>query len=135
MVQEFIELMELGVIRFPYSYSGQEFLRILKGVDPNTGEEIFENYNLSQDEIVNYSQIEKMKTEIAAIHKFTNPENTSITYALAKEKQNKLHDDRFYTVIMLAHRLYELRRGVMVRGKRKKRDVTEYIQFRAPKIF
>lgn len=135
MVQEFIELMELGVIRLPYSYSGQEFLRILKGVDTDTGEEIFENYNLSQDEIVNFSQIEKMKTEIAAIHKFTNPENTSITYAIAKEKQSKLHDDRFYTVIMLAHRLYELRRGKTVRGKRKKRDVTEYIQFRAPKIF
>lgn len=134
MVEELIELMELGVLHFPYSYSGQEFLQIPTGID-GSGEEIFETYNLSQDEILNFTQIEKAKSELAAFHRYTNPENTSVTYALAKEKQNKMHDDRAYCLFLLAHRLYELRRGKAIRKHRAKRDISEYIQFRPPKIF
>jgi len=90
MVEEFIELMELGVIRFPYSYSGADFLKIAKGVNED-GEEILENYMLSQDEKLHLSQIDLMKTEICSIHKSQNAEGTSVTYALAKEKQNTMH--------------------------------------------
>lgn len=90
MVEEFIELMELGVIRFPYSYSGADFLKIVKGVNED-GEEILENYMLSQDEKLHLSQIDLMKTEICSIHKSQNAEGTSVTYALAKEKQNTMH--------------------------------------------
>ena len=114
MVEEFIELMNLGVIKFPYEYSGQGYLRISNGVDENTQEELYKNYELSEDEEVALMNIDLMKTEITSIHKSSNPENTSVTYALSKEKENKLHDDRFYTIIMLAHRLYELRRGQTV---------------------
>lgn len=143
MVEEFIELMELGVIFFPYAYSGQEFLKLITGTkkvkDPETGEsveeEIIETYNLSQDEIINFNQIDMMKTEICSLYRYTNPENTNATYALAKEKQNKLHDDRLYSCLLCAHRLYELRRGKMIRKRRAKKDISEYIQFRAPKIF
>ena len=135
MVEEFIELMELGVIRFPYQYNGQEFLKVLKGVDPETDEEIMETYNLSQDEIVHLNQIDLMKTEICSIHKSTNAENTSVTYSLPREKQNIMHDDRFYTMLLCAHRLYELRRGKTIRDNRRKRDMSKFVQFRAPKIF
>ena len=143
MIEEFIELMELGVIRFPYAYNGQEFLKIVTGAkkikDSETGkvieDEIIETYNLSQNEILNFNQIDLMKTEICSIYKYSNAENTSVTYALAKEKQNTMHDDRFFTAILLAHRLYELRRGKAIRKRRAKRDVSEYVQFRAPKIF
>lgn len=143
MVEEFIELMELGVIRFPYTYNGQEYLNIVTDViktqDPETGkmveEEKFETYMLSQDEIINLNQIDLMKTEICSIHKSTNAENTSVTYALAKEKQNILNDDRFYIAILMAHRLYELRRGKTIKNTRTKKDISQYVQFRAPKIF
>lgn len=111
MVEEFIELMNLGVIKFPYEYGGQGYLRISNGVDENTQEELFKNYELSSEEEIALINIDLMKTEITSIHKSTNSENTSVTYALSKEKENKMHDDRFYTIIMLAHRLYELRRG------------------------
>lgn len=90
MVEEFIELMELGVIRFPYAYNGADFLKIVKGIDED-GEEIMETYMLSQDEKIHLSQIDLMKTEICSIHKSTNAEGTSVTYALAKEKQNSMH--------------------------------------------
>lgn len=94
MVEEFIELMELGVIRFPYQYGGQEYLKIVNGIDKKTGEENMETYNLSQDEIINLTQIDLMKTEICNIHKSSNAEGTSVSYALAKEKQNIMHKYR-----------------------------------------
>lgn len=134
MVEEFIELMELGVIRFPYSYNGSDFLKVTKGVDKN-GEEIMENYILSQDEKLHLNQIDLMKTEICSIHKSKNAEGTSVTYALAKEKQNTMHDDRFYAALLCAHRLYEIRRGKQMRKRNEqKRDIREIMQFRAPKI-
>ena len=133
MVEEFIELMELGVIRFPYQYSGQDFIKIMTGVNED-GEEVLETYNLSQDEKIHLNQIHLMKTEIASIHKTTNAEGTSVQYALAADKRNTMHDDRFYVAILLAHRLYELRRGKIIRDNRKKRDSSQFVQFRAPKI-
>lgn len=133
MVEEFIELMELGVIRFPYTYNGQEFIKLFKGVDTD-GEEIIETYNLSQDEIMHLTQIDLMKNEICSIHKSTNAEGTSVQYALSADKRNIMHDDRFYVAILLAHRLYELRRGKTIKNNRRKHDVSQLIQFRAPKI-
>ena len=122
-------------VRFPYQYNGQDFLKLFKGIDPETGEELTENYTLSQDEILHLNQIDLMKTEICSIHKSTNAENTSVTYALAKEKQNIMHDDRAYVFWLLCHRLYELRRNRQINRKRKKKDVSQYVQFRSPKIF
>lgn len=113
MVEEFIELMELGVLRFPYEYGGQDILKLAKEVN---GEENIVPYELSEEERLSLSQIDMMKNEITSIHKTTNSENTSVTYALSKEKESRMHDDRFYTAIMLAHRLYELRRGSIIRS-------------------
>ena len=59
--------------------------------------------------------IDLMKNEITSMQKTTNPENTSVTYALPPDRINKLHDDRAYTLVLLAHRLYELRRKDKVR--------------------
>lgn len=108
MVDEFIELMDLGVIKFPYEFK-QEFLSVAK-IDKKTNEEIIEKYQLSEKEIVALTNIDLMKTETTAIYKYENAEKTKRTYALSKDKENVLHDDRFYVLIMLAHRLYELRR-------------------------
>lgn len=113
MVEEFIELMELGVLRFPYEYGGQDILKLVKEID---GEENVVPYELNDEERLSLSQIDMMKNEITSIHKTTNAENTSVSYALSKEKESRMHDDRFYTAIMLAHRLYELRRGTIIRS-------------------
>lgn len=149
MVEEFIELMNLGVIKFPFEYSGNDFIRLVKGVqnlkDDNgklvydedgniQQEEIIENYKLSQDEKIHLTQIDLMKNEITSIYKSTNAEKTSVTYALAKEKANKIHDDRFYVCILLAHRLYELRRGRTVSTKKKTKNIDRLLQVRPPKI-
>lgn len=94
MVEEFIELMNLGVFRFPMEYNGQEFIRIPKQTNSKKGsdsEEEFEVYYLSQEEKISFTQIDLMKQEITSIYKISNPENTSIRYALPKEKENKMH--------------------------------------------
>lgn len=140
MVEEFIELFNLGVIHLPMEYTGQEFLRI-----PLTDEEKKKNkkdgsleedklYYLSQDEILSLRQLDLMKVELTSIHKFTNPDKTSVRYALPKEKENKLHDDRFYTILMLSHRLYELRKQSALRSRPKKKDTSALLQMRAPKL-
>lgn len=91
MVEEFIELMELGVLHFPFEYSGQEFIKISDGIDPETEEEVFRTYYLSQDEMIALAQIDLMKNEITSIHKTSNAEKTSIQYALSKDKANRMH--------------------------------------------
>ena len=115
MVEEFIELMNLGVIHFPLEYNGGDYVQVVDGVDKTTGQEILKTHELSLEEQTAWVNIDLMKTEIANIRKTTNPENTTVTYALAVEKQNLMHDDRFFVAILLAHRLYELRRKDKVR--------------------
>ena len=76
-----------------------------------------------------------MKTEITSIHRYKNAENTSISYALAKEKENRMHDDRAYTLALLAHRLYELRRTrAMSAQSSNSEDLNSLFSFRAPQI-
>lgn len=114
MVEEFIELMDLGVIKFPFEFK-QEYISIAKD---DGDHQKMETYQLSTKEIVALQSIDIMKNEITSIYKYTNSANTSVTYALAKEKENNpnFHDDRFYTIIMLAHYLYGLRRGQTVQS-------------------
>jgi len=118
MVDEFIELIDLGVIKLPYEYK-QEFISIAKQASPDN--EIIEKYQLSEDEILSLVNIDLMKNEITSIYKYENQDKTSKSYALAQDKQN-IHDDRFYTVIMLAHYLHQLRRGQTI----KSNDETDY---------
>ena len=114
MVDEFIELMDLGVIKFPYEYKS-EFISIAKTIE-NSDEETIEKYQLSDKETTALLNIDLMKTETTSIYKYENSEKTTKSYALSKDKEKILHDDRFYVLIMLAHRLYELRRGQTIQS-------------------
>lgn len=134
MVEEFIELMNLGVIRFPYEYGGNDFVKLKTGIDPISGDEVFTSYDLSTEEQNALINIDLMKTEITSIHRFTNQEHTSVTYALSKEKENRMHDDRFYVVIMLAHRLYELRRKTKINHIAGKQKHTSIFSFKTPQL-
>lgn len=131
MVQEFLELMRLGVIRFPYDLAGKDYINVVK--KEKNGTETMEMYTLSFEEQLALVNIELMKKEITSIHRYTNQENTTVSYALAKNLENKMHDDRFYTIIMLAHRLYELRRGQIIKAKEPVKDYNGFM-FRAPKL-
>jgi hypothetical protein len=126
MVEEFIDLMDLGVMKFPKEYSGQDMIKISTKINPETNEEEFEMYDLSLEEKLALTQIDLMKTEITSIYKSENNERTTVSYALSKEKENKMHDDRFYVAILLAHRLYEIRRGSVIKPQTKTQDISLY---------
>lgn len=119
MVEELIELMKLDLIKFPKEYDNKPEVAI--PVDEKDSLEI--KYRpLSIEEQVSLANIDIMKTEVTSIHKFENAERTNVRYALPKEKENRMHDDRFYTLIMLAHYLYELRRSDHLGKSRQKRE-------------
>lgn len=129
MVEEFIELMDLGVIRFPKEFdSTKDYVRLT-----NANGDHVEDKFLSEDERVALVEIDLMKEEITNIQKYTNADKTSATYALAKDKENVMHDDRFYVAIMLAHRLYELRRGTVVAPPETYKD-TALVMMKSPNL-
>ena len=134
MVEEFIELMNLGVIRLPFEYGGNDYIKMKSGINLINGDEVFTSYELSPDERMALTNIDLMKNEIANIHKFSNQENTSVTYALSKEKENRMHDDRFYVAILLAHRLYELRRGAKVNRPIQNNNEATLFTFKSPQL-
>jgi hypothetical protein len=123
MVDEFIELIGLGVIKFPYEYKN-EIISFTKKIDDENEELI--KYPLSDDEIIALMSLDVMKSEITSIYKFENPEKTVKSYALPKDKENRMHDDRFYTAIMLAHYLYELRRGEIISSNRPNNSLENF---------
>jgi hypothetical protein len=105
MVDEFVELMGLDLIKFSREYNGTGYLNITEENGQITKKP------LSMEEEIALTNIDIMKTEITSIVKYQNPEGTNKKYALSKERESTMHDDRFYTIILLAHYLFELRRS------------------------
>ena len=132
MVRELIELIELGVLRFPYEYSGSDYIQIIKNISTLSDES--ELYRLHDEEKLALMQIDMMKSEITSIHRYTNSENTTEIFALSKEKENTMHDDRFYVAIMLAHRLYELRRGKVIAKQKSASESGIRFMYKRPVI-
>ena len=120
MVSEMLDIIKLDLIKFPYDYNGNGAVKIYTehvhretmedGSIKKSIEEDVTEHVLSWEEEEALININALKSEITAIHKYSNSENTKTTYALPKDKEKKMHDDRFYTFIMLAHYLYKLRR-------------------------
>jgi hypothetical protein len=116
MVDDFIELMKLDLIKFPKEYHGKGY--IVEEKLNVKGEIELNNRYLSKEEEISLMQIDLLKTEITSIHKFENPEKTNKNYKLPKDKEGHIHDDRFYTIIMLSHFLYNLRRKNIINKKK-----------------
>jgi len=120
MMEQLIELLGLDLIKFPREYDGKEIINIAKDVEEDNNKErkIIER-RLTMEEIVALSNIDIMKEETYAIHRFRGA-NGTISYDLPKDKQKNMGDDRFYTLLMLAHFLYQLRRkDTVVKSKPK----------------
>lgn len=132
MVDELIELIDLGVIKFPYEFK-QETISI--SCDNKDGQEKIEYFTLNDNEITALTNIDLMKTETTSIFKYENSEKTTKTYALSKDKESTMHDDRFYVLIMLAHRLYQLRRTQTLNNYEESNDYSSLISYaRRPSI-
>lgn len=126
MVEELLELLRVDAIKFPKEYNGKPEIPItVEGVGNN---EVDLDYrSLSIEEQVALVNLDIMKTEMTSIHKYENPERTSVRYSLPRDKVNIMYDDRFYTLIMLAHYLYELRRNdKLAKSRTAKRNLRDY---------
>lgn len=110
MTEEAIELLNLDLIKFPMSYQMNGTVT-LNRINKDTQEEELYEQELSWEEECALMSIDELKRELTSIFRFKNKENTTVTYALPKDKENTMHDDRFYTFIMLSHYLYGLRRN------------------------
>jgi len=120
MCTELEELMQLDVIKFPREYNGKSQITLEDGT----------SYSLSLEEQVALINIDIMKSEVTSIHKTYNPQSGKTAYALPKEKERRMHDDRFYTLLMLAHYLYGIRREAdMSKSRKKKKKNISQFQF------
>lgn len=127
MFDELLELMQLDLIRFPKEYDGRGFISI---PITNSNEVEIKSRSLSIEEEVSLINIDILKTEMTSMFKFENQDKTSHRYALPKDKEKRMHDDRMYTLGMLSHFLYELRRNDTVNrtSKTKQFNWLDYIK-------
>lgn len=127
MCEEFSELMTLGLIKFPKEYDGKGYLSM--EVINDKKESIIKHRQLSAEEEVALINIDILKTECTSIYKFKNDVGVVSKYGLQKDKENKMHDDRFYTCLLMAHRLYELRRTDIIRQDNDNSSISDYFIF------
>lgn len=105
MVTEYIDMMDLGLIKFPKSYNNSGTIQY----EAEDGELITKRLTLEEE--IALANIDIAKEECKMIHKTTDLKSRKVSYQLRKDMQHKMHDDRWYTLIMLAHRLSEIRRA------------------------
>ena len=121
MTEQFVEMMSSDLIKFPREYDRRGFVSLSRPIPNSNEDEIYER-ELSWEEECALVNIDELKTEITSIFRYKNQDNTTITYALPKDKEmNGMHDDRFYSTIMLAHFLYNLRHA-----NYKERNTSDY---------
>lgn len=124
MVEELIMLMMSDLIKFPKEYNGKPEISMAVGGEKGNGIDI-EYRPLSIEEQIALVNLDILKTETTSIHRFGTDIN--VKYSLPKEKERTHYDDRFYTLIMLAHYLYEIRReDQFSKGRKKRHNIRDY---------
>jgi hypothetical protein len=117
------KMIKLNLIEFT-SYENKEYLML-----ENENKE-FETVYLTDEERLSLLQIELMKTEVSYMCRYDTP-NGGVSYELAKDKKNVMHDDRAYVLAMAAYALALLRRTDLIRLE--KPNVKEFdFKFRQP---
>ena len=106
MCVELIELLEHDLIKFPREYDGKGSI-VVEEVNKDGKVELIEK-ELSDEESLALVNIDIMKSELLCIHKIYDSEGNVTKY---ENPDTQAHDDRFYTLLLLAHKLYELRRN------------------------
>lgn len=104
MFEALIEMTKMDLISFTESYDH-------KGEMTFTSDEgEITRHKLTDDEILALVNIDLAKEELVNIYGFPSS-NGNVRYDLPPDKTNKMHDDRAYTIAMLAWQLQKLRRS------------------------
>lgn len=118
------KMMQLNLINFT-SYDNKDYLYIEKNGK-------YEEYMLSDEEKEALINIELMKNEVSYICRYESA-NGDIQYDLARDKKNKIHDDRAYTLALAAYGLAMLRRTDLITAPVNKTS-NIVAEFRKPKL-
>lgn len=110
MCEELLELVSLDLIKFPKEYNGKDYI-LVEETNENGEVDIVER-KLSIEERVALINIDAMKSELLGIHIFRDKVGNVTSYANPNQHAK---DDRFYTLLLLAHKLYEIRRKNMLK--------------------
>ena len=121
MCDELIELMSLDLIKFPKEYDNKGY--IIEEVTNKDGELELKERKLTIEEEVSLINLDAMKSELLAIHKFKDGNGTVVRYA---NPDQHAHDDRFYSLLLLAHKLYEIRRKDLIKDNKPKLNILDY---------
>jgi hypothetical protein len=125
MCDEFLELMSLDLIKFPKEYNGKGFI-VQEVLNEKTGEIEIKDRMLSLEEEVALINIDAMKSETIQIHKFKDGNGNITRYANPNQHES---DDRFYALLLLAHKLYEIRRKNMIVRQEESTDWLDYVMY------
>ncbi|MFA6667691.1 MAG: terminase [Bacilli bacterium] len=119
------KMTKLNLIEFT-SYDNKDYI-LIENKDGN-----FDNYDLNDEEKMALIQIELMKNEVSYMCRYDTP-NGGVQYELAKDKKNKMHDDRSDVLALAAYALAKLRRSDLIRVEISKGTAFNF-KFRQPKI-
>lgn len=136
MFDDFIELLNLGLIEFTEEYDLKGYLNIaeeneneiIEEVDEKTGEVkkikglSYKTHKLSWEEELALKNIDIAKEELIATMKYGGDAGSSYRYGLSPEKKNRMHDDRAYSLVMLAWHLKNLRKESITKKERIAND-------------
>jgi hypothetical protein len=126
MFEALVEMMKLDLISFTdnYDYKGE---LVFSDGDNQV------RHKLTEEEIVSLVNLDIAKEELVNIYAFKGT-NNSIRYDLAPDKANKMHDDRAYTIAMLAWYLQKMRRQNITDKKKYSINPSQYFLARKPKF-
>lgn len=125
MCEEFLELMSMDLIKFPKEYNGKGFV-IQEEYNKDTGEVEIKERKLSFEEEISLINIDAMKSETIQIHKFKDSNGIVVRYANPSQTES---DDRFYSLLLLAHKLYEIRRKNMFVQQSEEDDWMDFVMY------
>jgi hypothetical protein len=114
-----IEMINLDLIDFPESYDGKGVLIF----HDEKGNPI--PHELSFEEQLALVQIDLAKEEMVNIYRFESP-NGNCRYNLPPDKETKMHDDRVFTIALLAWFLQQLRRDNILNPQLPEINLEDY---------
>jgi hypothetical protein len=131
MFEALIEMMNLDLISFTETYDSKGY--VLINQEDKDGEMKTITHQLNVESELAYINIDLLKEELVSIYSFKSS-NGNVRYDLPPDKQNKIGDDRAYTLAMLAWYLQQLRRENITSRKKVSGEATDFLLISRPTI-
>jgi len=126
MYGELEKNMKLDLINFT-SYDNKDYLSL----ETKDGE--FENYILNFNERMALLQVELTKNEMVYMCRYDTP-NGGVQYELAKDRKNKMHDDRSYVCSLAAYALSLMRRKDLLKKPHENMSLDKIFVMKKPQL-